>query len=264
MITWTFDDGNGNSINVTQNIVVADITAPSATPPDDVVACDGSVTSIGLTDVTDNCATPVVTYEFTGATTGSGSGDASTEMFNPGVTTVTYTLDDGNGNSSQYQFTVTYQEVDDIVVTEDGGTLTVETTGTYQWINCDDKTIVEGQTASTFRPGVTGEYAVIVTQGACSDTSECYTLDYTGIADILDQDYEVYPNPAHSYVTIDMANEHSNVTIKVFDMTGNLLRVEELDRLTKTDLDISEFKAGMYMIQIHSDQVHSVARIVKE
>jgi hypothetical protein len=266
IITWTFDDGNGNSIVVPQNVIVTDITAPTATAPADVISCDGTVGSIGLTNVNDNCAIPVVTYELSGATTGIGSGDdASGTVFAPGVTTVTYTLDDGNGNSSQYQLTVTYQVVDAIVVTIDAGTLSCETAGTsYQWISCSDNSIIPGETASSLTPGVNGEYAVILTQGGCFDTSDCYMLDYTGIEDARYQDYMVYPNPAHDYVSIDLTREHTNVSIMVFDMTGNLLKIEELGRITKTELDITGFKAGLYMIQIHSDQVNSVSRIIKE
>ncbi len=78
------------------------------------------------------------------------------------------------------------------------------------------------------------------------------------------QDYKVYPNPARDYVNIDMTREHTNVNIKVFDMTGNLLKIEEMDRLRLTELDISEFKAGLYMIHIQSDQLDNVARIIKE
>jgi len=265
VINWTFDDGNGNSISVPQNVYITDVTPPTATAPADVTTCDGTVAFIGLTDVNDNCAIPVVTYELSGASTGTGSGDdASVNLFNPGVTTVSYTLDDGNGNSSQYMLTVTYQVVEYIVVTIDAGTLSCENSGSYQWISCADNSIIAGETASSFRPGVNGEYAVILTQGGCSDTSDCYMLDYTGIDDDRYQDYKVYPNPAHEYVTIDMAREQTNVSIKIFDMTGNLLRMEALDRFTKVDLDLSEFKAGLYMIQILSDQINSVARLIKE
>jgi len=265
IITWTFDDGNGNSVDVTQNVLVTDMTAPTATAPADVLTCDGTVGFIGLSNVDDNCSTPVVTYELSGATTGSGSGtDASAELFNPGVSTVTYTLDDGNGNSNHIVLTVTHQVVDNIVVTVDAGTLSCETAGTYQWISCADNSIIDGETASTFQPGDGGEYAVILTQGTCSDTSDCYTVDNTGFADYRDQDYTVYPNPTRDYVNIDMGREHTNASIQVFDMTGNLLKIEELDRLSRTELDLSEFKAGLYMIHIHSDQINSVARIIKE
>ena len=265
VINWIFDDGNGNSISVPQNVIVADVTAPTATAPADVLSCDGTVSSIGLTNVNDNCTTPVATYELSGATTGNGSGsDASAVLFEPGVSTVSYTLDDGHGNSSQYVVTVTYEEVEQIVITVDAGTLSCENSGSYQWISCADNSIIAGETASSFSPAVNGEYAVILTQGGCSDTSACYTLDYTGIADDMYQDYKVYPNPAHEYVTIDMAREQTNVNIKIFDMTGNLLRMEALDRFTKVDLDLSEFKAGLYMIQILSDQMNSVERVIKE
>jgi hypothetical protein len=265
VVTWTFDDGGGNSVVATQNVIVTDITPPTATVPADAMTCDGRVSSIGLTNVSDNCsAVPMVTYILSGATTGSGSGDASDALFAPGVTTVSYTVDDGNGNSNQYQLTVTYQTVDDIVVTIDAGTLTCETSGSYQWINCADNSIIDGETASSYSPGVNGDYAVIVTQGTCSDTSDCFNMDYTGVIDARTRDYKVYPNPARDYVNIDMASEQSNVSITVFDLTGNLLKRVELDWLTEMDLDISEFKSGMYMIHIHSDQLNTVARIIKE
>jgi len=265
VINWTFNDGNGNFIVTTQNVVVNDVTAPTATAPADVVSCDGTVSSIGLTAITDNCGTPTVTYELAGATTGSGSGsDASSTVFEPGVTTVTYTLDDGNGNTNQYTFTVTYQLVEDIVVTVDAGTLSCDNTGTYQWINCADNSIIAGETSSSYRPGVNGSYAVILTQGGCSDTSECITLDYTGIDSDRTQDYKVYPNPARDYVNIDMDKEQTNVTIRVVDMTGQLIHEEELDRFTQTRLDVSRYKAGVYMIQIQSDQLNDIARVIKE
>ena len=265
VINWTFDDGNGNSIVVPQNVTVLDIIPPDATSPTDVETCDGTVASIGLTNVSDNCTAPVVNYVLTGATTGSGSGDASSEIFAPGVTTVTYTVEDGNGNSSQYVFTVTYNEVEDIVVTNTDGTLTITNAGSYQWINCADNSIVAGETASTFTPTASGEYAVILTQGSCSNTSGCYSVTVSGIGNNeLSMDYNLYPNPAHEFVTIETDIEHTNVTISVIDMTGNLVKVEKLDRLAKTDLDINELKPGLYMIRIHSDQVDSVTRMVKE
>lgn len=264
VINWSFDDGNGNVIYATQNVTVTDDTPPTATVPADVITCDGRA-SIGLTDVSDNCTvTPMVSYELSGATTGSGTGDASGEIFAPGETTVTYTVDDTHGNSSQFALTVTYAPVEDIVLTIADGTLSCENSGTYQWINCADNSIIEGETGSSFRPGVNGEYAVILTQGPCSDTSDCYTMDYTGLKDAGYHDYQVYPNPAREIVTIHMSREHSGVSIRVFDVTGNLVKRKELDRLTETDLDISDFKSGLYMIHMNSDQLNSVTRIIKE
>jgi len=265
VITWNFDDGNGNSIDVTQNVIVEDVTAPTATCPSDVVTCDGQVTSIGLTDLYDNCSTPVVTYELSGSTTGAGSGDAGMEIFNPGATTVTYTFVDESGNSGQCQFTVTYETVEAIVVTHVDRTLTVETAGSYQWIDCTDNSILAGETRGSFTPTESGEYAVIVTQGTCSDTSECYTVDFTGIdMNGMLLGVEVYPNPADRFLTVSMESKHTNVSIKVVNTMGQLVLVEEMEELDKTILDISRFKPGVYLISIKSDQLEKIVRIIKK
>jgi hypothetical protein len=56
-ITWKFDDGNGNSIEVDQNIVIDDNTAPiadEATLLDVTAECE--VTALTVPTATDNCA----------------------------------------------------------------------------------------------------------------------------------------------------------------------------------------------------------------
>jgi len=247
-------------------VVIDDVTAPTYNCPDNVITCDGTVSSIGLTEVTDNCSTPVITYELTGATTASGTGgDANVELFNPGETTVTYTLDDGNGNSSQCAFSVTYQVIDEIIVSVVENSLIVETEGSYQWINCVDNSIINGQTESSFTPGENGEYAVIVTQGGCSDTSECVLLTISGLGKVgLHKGFEIYPIPANEFLTVDMVIENTNVTIKVINIMGQTVLIERMGKLIKTNLDVSRFEAGVYLVQINSDQLNSIVRVIKE
>ena len=265
VINWAFDDGNGNIIYANQNVLVADQTPPTATAPSNAVTCDGRVNSIGLSGIADNCSTPVVTYTISGATTGAGSGsNAGSILFNPGISTVTYTVNDGNGNSSQYVVTVNYQVVEDIVVTVSGGTLTCENSGSYQWIRCEDNSIISGETGSTFQPDEPGDYAVILTQGSCSDTSACYSTNQTGIGDERSMELTIYPNPVHDYLTMETSDEQTHVTIRIVDMTGQVVQVEEVERFTRTELELRELKAGLYMIQIHSDQMNRVVRIIKK
>ncbi len=88
VITWNFDDSNGNSIDVTQNVVIADVTAP--------VPDAGS-----LTTVTDECSatvssTPTATDNCAGTITGTTTDPLIyTEQ---GTYTITWTYDDSNGN----------------------------------------------------------------------------------------------------------------------------------------------------------------------
>ncbi|WP_163709377.1 HYR-like domain-containing protein [Mangrovibacterium lignilyticum] len=88
MITWTYDDGNGNTSTQTQNVVVEDTMAPTpdlATLDDVNEQCE--VTAITAPTATDNCA-----GEITGTT------DAVFPIM--ASTTITWTYDDGNGNTS--------------------------------------------------------------------------------------------------------------------------------------------------------------------
>jgi len=90
VVTWTYVDGNGNTSTQTQNVVIDDVTSPVATSAslaDVIDAC--SVTSLTAPTATDNC-------------TGAVSGTTSTVLpiTAQGTTVVTWTYDDGNGNTS--------------------------------------------------------------------------------------------------------------------------------------------------------------------
>ncbi|MFK5958265.1 MAG: tandem-95 repeat protein, partial [Lutibacter sp.] len=94
-VTWTYDDGNGNTSNQTQTVIVADVTAPVAdiaTLSDATGECSASVTA---PTATDNCEGTI-----TGTTTDPTSYSVQ------GTYTITWTYDDGNGNTSNQTQTV--------------------------------------------------------------------------------------------------------------------------------------------------------------
>ena len=103
IITWTFDDGNGNSITQNQKVIITDATAPVISSVSNITVsatagqCDAVVTYTPPM-ATDNCDFTVVSTH--------NSGDT----FPVGITSVTYTATDTAGNSdaqSTTTFTVT-------------------------------------------------------------------------------------------------------------------------------------------------------------
>ncbi|MHA6280962.1 HYR-like domain-containing protein [Salinimicrobium sp. CAU 1759] len=87
VVTWTFDDGNGNTTTVEQNVIVNDTTAPEAITLADVTGeCEATVTA---PTTTDNCAGTIT------ATT-----DDALTYTQQGEYVVTWTFDDGNGNTT--------------------------------------------------------------------------------------------------------------------------------------------------------------------
>jgi hypothetical protein len=89
VVTWTYDDGNGNTSTQTQNVILTDVLAPVAdlvSLLDITASCE--VTSLTAPTATDNCGTVTVTN------------DATLPISTQGTTVVTWTYDDGNGNTS--------------------------------------------------------------------------------------------------------------------------------------------------------------------
>ena len=101
IVTWTYDDGNGNIVTQVQNIIIEDVTAPlpyEISLPDITAEC--SVTSLTAPTATDNCQGSI-----------TGTHDASLPITAQGTTVVTWIFDDGNGNiSTQIQNVI----IDDI------------------------------------------------------------------------------------------------------------------------------------------------------
>jgi gliding motility-associated-like protein len=115
-VTYTVADASGNTTNCSFTVTVVDNEAPTISCPsvvsvnNDLGVCGAVVNAIAPISSGDNCSVASVTYALTGATTGSGSNDASGETFNLGVTTVTYTVTDAQGLASSCSFNVSVQD----------------------------------------------------------------------------------------------------------------------------------------------------------
>ncbi|MCW5925117.1 MAG: HYR domain-containing protein [Saprospiraceae bacterium] len=105
------EDQHGNIARCTTQVAVLDLTPPVITCPNGVETvtdpgvCTAIVNGIGLQYAYDNCPVTIA-YEISGATTKSGTGDASGTVFNKGVSVVTYTVVDESGNSAVCSFDV--------------------------------------------------------------------------------------------------------------------------------------------------------------
>jgi hypothetical protein len=114
-ITWTATDGSGATISCTQAITVVDNEVP-------VITCRALASNERNTDpgvcsytivgsemdaqASDNCGA-TLTYELTGATTGSGGSTLAGVVLNKGVTTITWSATDGTNTPVTCHFDIT-------------------------------------------------------------------------------------------------------------------------------------------------------------
>ena len=123
IVTYTATDISGNTATCQTTINVSGPDGPPMfTCPADVSvtaatgACDATVNDLAIDISTPASQVQSVEYEITGATTASGTDDASGTRFAVGVSTVTYTVTGTNGESATCQITVTVTSGDAITV----------------------------------------------------------------------------------------------------------------------------------------------------
>ncbi len=106
-ITWTFDDGNGNSIEVDQNVVVEDVINPTLSCAGNQVANADATsyytvqgTEFDPTTTGDNCGVAGVENDFNNSST---LGGANVPL---GTTTIVWTITDVAGNTNSCSFDI--------------------------------------------------------------------------------------------------------------------------------------------------------------
>lgn len=106
-------------------------------------------------------------------------------------------------------------------VTLNGTTITADAAGqTYQWIDCATDQPIMGETNQSYTPTVTGDYAVIVDNGICADTSACTLVDFTSLNELNNSLVNVYPNPSTGKINIDVEGEFE---LEVMSISGRVI-----------------------------------------
>ncbi|MFK7787414.1 MAG: lamin tail domain-containing protein [Crocinitomicaceae bacterium] len=227
----------------------------------DTIANTGGCDSTMVIDLTINVGTSNILTEFACNSYTAPSG----AVFS---TSGTYTdvIPNAAGCDSTLTINLTITAVD-VSTTLAGETLTAGAAGaTYQWIDCDNgNAAISGETAQTFTATTDGNYAVIVTENSCTDTSACTFVDVASLPEFgLNNEVVVVPNPTAGFVTINFGSTLNNVSVRVLDALGR-----EIENTTVTSAEFVEMtingEAGQYFVEVNVDGVRAaVKRVIKK
>jgi hypothetical protein len=197
-------------------------------------------------------------FSFSETTCFSYSVPSGDETYNfSGTQIVMDTIPNVCGADSVLTITLTLEQLD-LNITASGLTLTADHTGaTYQWINCSDSSFISGETNQSFTASVDGDYAVIVTDGACIDTSACTTIIDLGLNQSTDNRMVIFPNPTKSNLAIQYAEKIESVLI--YNTSGTLVQSE-----VKNNFSVENLPSGIYFLKIQTENGISTSRFVKE
>ncbi len=126
------------------------------------------------------------------------------------------------GCDSIYKLTLSVTTVD-VSVTQNGPVLTAHATGAgYQWVDCDHGFAnVPNQTLSIFTATSNGNFAVLVVQNGCVDTSACFNVTGVSINDLADKvEIIIKPNPNNGRFAISLSE---NAEMTVFNNIGEIV-----------------------------------------
>jgi hypothetical protein len=136
-------------------------------------------------------------------------------------------------------------------VAQNGNVLVASQPGaTYQWINCTTNQPINGAVNSFYLPTQTGNYAVIVTNGVCVDTSGCFAITLTGLANSTPSSTgSIFPNPSNGQVMIKA--DAGNYLISVYSLNGELLDQFTQQRNDKENiaLDLSAWRGNAVLVK---------------
>ena len=101
-IIYTAVDEAGNAQTCSFDVILKDNTPPTITCPAEQTFCKvaNNTYTIPVLTQSDNCVILSTTYKITGVTSRTGTGTNASGTFNQGVSTITWTVKDVNGNTS--------------------------------------------------------------------------------------------------------------------------------------------------------------------
>jgi hypothetical protein len=125
----------------------------------------------------------------------------------------------------------------------------------YQWIDCSTNTAINGENGQYFIVTQVGNYAVVISNGSCSDTSACINVFTTSIKSAsLEAVINIYPNPNNGSFTLSNLNAREEYNIEVKDVLGRTVYTDVIkSNSSKANIKLNQ-ATGVYWLQITSKQ----------
>lgn len=179
--------------------------------------------------------------------------------------TYTQHLTNVDGCDSTLTLMLTIDTIDTQVFAQGQSLVAAQAGATYQWLDCDSSfRQILGETQQSFTPQLSGNYAVIVNNGNCQDTSQCQPVILQGVkAHPLDA-IRAWPNPGSGLVNVILPEDLSgSLHLSVINSQGQIL--QQWDAAPGSQLQFSlPAIAGIYLLQVVSEAGSSTLPLVRQ
>lgn len=286
-------DGTLNGFNLTgtssnwlssgANITTSDVSGTVVTSTDTRTECDSLQWIDGNTYYTDNSTATYLTTTVSGCDSlvtldlTIASSSASTDMisscdpivwldgntYNTSNNTATYTISNAQGCDSIITLDFTLNMVD-TGVSLTGFTIMADAASgyTYQWIDCDNgNSPIVGETSQSFTATANGNYAVILDNGDCADTSACVLIAGIGIDEEAATTIKMYPNPSNGVVTIEFNVDVQ--AIEILDVNGRLVEQVVIQNQSALSIELPDAKGTYFVKSVTRDKQVTYHKLIR-
>lgn len=147
-------------------------------------------------------------------------------------------------------------------ILQQGDTLIAKDTGAalqYSWIDCQNGQVI--QTGRKLVLGKTTTVQLAVSNGTCTDTSDCQTFIPTGYHNtFLQESVKVFPNPANEQIVIQGIPAPGGA-VWMTNLAGQVMWQRE-GIVPETIIQVSEWPAGLYLLRISAEQGKTITKKV--
>jgi uncharacterized protein (DUF2249 family) len=165
-------------------------------------------------------------------------------------TTTYYAEISNNGctNSTRSAITATINPLPNVSVINSGSIITaLVSPANYQWINCSNNNAILGATLQSYTAISNGNYAVIITQNGCIDTSFCVNINSVGLKNnFKNPNLSFYPNPSNGKYWYTGSVDASSV-FSLYNLQGQVL-AENMNISNPPILDLTSLSPGFYYL----------------
>ena len=177
------------------------------------------------------------------------------------------TLINGVGCDSVVTLNLTINTVDTSTITNGIVITSNASNASHQWIDCkNENKPIAGENGVSFTPEANGDYAVIVTENACVDTSACVTISIVGLAENSSkQIIKLIPNPNNGSFKVDLGETHFQ-SLEVVNLQGQIVFQKEIENRKIVDINIGQSisSKGVYLLRLNGNGGSVTHRFVVE
>ena len=136
---------------------------------------------------------------------------------------------------------------------------------TYQWLDCENNMEeIDLAQSHFYKPATEGSYALVYSNGLCSDTTDCFAYSPSSIAGNHEISFALVPNPTKDKVSIRLAqpfNKELNLTLK--DQKGRILLEQQFTSNQKQiEIKLNDIASGVYFLAISTGERLAVRKLV--